>query len=104
MNQRRPDKNASSSDWRLRWFYPEGGTHGRPLSVAAWTSRRSSRGPCASPAIELSWPARPTWSTSGTPIDIPTIPDVKALLERQEEAYAGRQGGQLWVVDKGDGE
>ena len=23
MNQRRPDKNAASSDWRLRWFYPK---------------------------------------------------------------------------------
>ena len=23
MNQRRPDKNAASSDWRLRWFFPK---------------------------------------------------------------------------------
>ena len=38
------------------------------------------------------------------PTDIPDDPDVQALLARQEEAYAGQQGGQLWVVNKTDGQ
>jgi hypothetical protein len=33
----------------------------------------------------------------------PDVPDVRTLLARQEEAYAGRQGGNLWVVDKNAG-
>ena len=33
----------------------------------------------------------------------PFDPDVRTLLERQEDAYAGRLGGQLWVVNKADG-
>jgi outer membrane protein assembly factor BamB len=103
MNQRRPDKNASSSDWRLRWFYPQ-----EDLSAARypWSLDQPSvmaRAMCIA-GSELIVAGPPDVVDERYAYHHPDVPDVQALLRRQEASYAGQQGGQLWIVDKGTGQ
>ena len=103
MNQRRPDKNAASSDWRLRWFYPK-----EELTAARypWLLDQPSvtaRAMCVA-GDQLFVAGPPDVVDERYAYHNPDVPDVQALLAHQEEAYAGEQGGQLWVVNKNNGQ
>jgi len=102
MNERRPERNATSSDWRLRWFFPK-----EELTAARfqWLVDQPSifaRAMCAA-GDRLLVAGPPDVVDERFAYHNPDEPQVRALLERQEEAYAGRHGGRLWVVDKADG-
>ena len=102
MNQRRPDRNASSSDWRLRWFYSK-----EELSAARhqWLLDQPSvfaRAMCVA-GNRLFVAGPPDVVDERYAYYGPDEPKIKALLRRQQQAYAGKQGGLLWVVNKVDG-
>ncbi len=102
ISRRRPDRNANSSDWRLRWFFP---SNDLTATRFGWTVDQPpvfARAMCV---------AGDTLCVAG-PADLvderyayrnPDDPDVLTLLEQQEEAYAGKRGGRLWLVDKRSG-
>jgi outer membrane protein assembly factor BamB len=102
MSRRRPDKNASSSDWRLRWFYPK-----EELTATGfqWLLDQPSilaRGMCvAGDQLLVAGPADVVDERYA--YRHPDDPNVQALLAQQERAYAGEYGGRLWVVQKADG-
>jgi outer membrane protein assembly factor BamB len=102
INKRSKYRNADSSDWRLRHFFPA-----RDLTAAnfQWIFDQ--------PALI----ARAMTVTGQTlfiagPPDLlderqafysPDDPEVQAKLSRQAEALTGRAGGQLWALSKADG-
>jgi outer membrane protein assembly factor BamB len=102
MNQRRPERNSTSSDWRLRWFFKD-----EELSAARshWRLDQPSvfaRAMCvAGDALLVAGP--PDVVDERYAYHNPDSPDVQTLLQRQEEAYAGKHGGQIWAVNKRDG-
>jgi hypothetical protein len=102
MSQRRPEKNASSSDWRVRWFFPK-----EELTAARfqWMLDQPSmlaRAMCvAGEQLILAGP--PDVVDERLAYWNPDDPEIRTLLARQEDAYAGRLGGQLWLVNKSDG-
>jgi len=102
INQRRPENNANSSDWRLRSFFP------REVLTATryqWQVDQPSvfaRAMCvAGDQLLLAGP--PDVVDERHVYRTPDAPEIQALLQRQEESYAGQLGGELWVVDKTDG-
>ena len=102
MNQRRPERGASASDWRLRWFFPQ-----EQLTAARfrWLLDQPSilaRALCVAGA-QLYVAGPPDLVDERMAYRTPDAPAIQALLARQEEAYEGRFGGQLWVVHKADG-
>ena len=102
MNTRSSQRNANSSDWRLRHFFPS-----KDLTAARfqWTMNQ--------PAVitRAMVVAGDTLFVAGPPdlIDerrafyLPDDPEVQATLKRQAEALEGRHGGQLWALSKSDG-
>jgi len=102
INARSPRKNGNSSDWLLRHFFPRG-----DLSAANyyWTVDQ--------PAIMTRAMAlgKDTIFIAGPPYEIderevyrrPNTPDTLARIRRQQEAIAGKQGGELWALAKRDG-
>jgi outer membrane protein assembly factor BamB len=102
MNARSRQKNATSSDWRLRHFFPA-----EDLSAARfkWTMDQPA---VITRAMAV---AGDTLFVGGPPdlIDerrayhLPDDPDVQAALTRQAEALEGRCGGQLWALAKAGG-
>ncbi|UCD25146.1 MAG: PQQ-binding-like beta-propeller repeat protein, partial [Gemmatimonadota bacterium] len=102
MNERSKHKNASSSDWKLRYFFPMS-----DLSAASyqWLVDQPSiiaRGMAVAGDVIF----------AAGPEDLideryafynPDDPKVQAALERQEAAIEGKLGGQLWAMSKGDG-
>jgi len=102
LSQRRPERSAAYSDWRARWFYSK-----QELSAAClqWEVDQPAvfaRAMCiAGDRLFVAGP--PDVVDERYAYHNPDDPDVRALLARQEEAYAGGRGGQLWVVNKADG-
>ena len=102
MNARSKHRNASSSDWRLRYFFPT-----QDLSAANFQWRLDQPALVAR-AMTI---AGDTLFIAGPPDLVderqayhhPDDPGVQAKLERQAEAYEGRAGGQLWVLTKAAG-
>jgi hypothetical protein len=103
MNARSKQKNASSSDWLVRRFFPnEDLTAARfewlvdqpPLIARAMA--------LTSDAIFVAGP--PNVIDERKAYRMPDDPDVLAKLQYQEEALEGQYGGQLWAVGKADGE
>ena len=102
MNKRSSQRNANSSDWRLRYFFPR-----EDLTTARfeWTFDQPA---VITHAMAV---AGDTLFIAGPPDFIderrafysPDSPEVQAKLRRQAEALAGRHGGQLWVMAKADG-
>jgi len=102
INARSSQKNADSSDWRLRYFFPV-------KDLTAVNFRWSMDQPALiARALTV---AGDTLFIAGPPdlIDerqafhCPDDPQVQAKLRRQAEALEGRAGGQLWVLAKADG-
>ncbi len=102
MNSRSNEKNASSSDWLVRYFYPR-----EDLSAARfqWTFDQPAM---ITRAMVV---AGDTLFAAGPPDVVderyayrnPDDANVQKLLVRQVEAFEGRHGGQLWAVGKNDG-
>jgi len=102
MNERSNERNASSSDWRLRYFFPT-----KDLSAATFQWKLDQPTVLAR-AMTV---AGDKLFVSGPPDLVderyafhnPDNPYVQDRLKQQAEAYEGRAGGQLWVMAKGDG-
>jgi outer membrane protein assembly factor BamB len=102
MNKRSSKRNANSSDWRLRYFFP---TEDLTTARFEWTLDQPA---VITRAMAV---AGDTLFIAGPPDFIderhafysPDHPEVQAKLRRQAEALAGRHGGQLWVMAKADG-
>ncbi|MBC8470719.1 MAG: PQQ-binding-like beta-propeller repeat protein [Planctomycetes bacterium] len=102
MNTRSSQKNANSSDWRLRSFFPD-----KDLSAATfqWTLEQPAliaRAMTAA-ADKLFIAGPPDLLDERQAFHSPDDPEVQAKLKRQAEALDGRAGGQLWVLTKADG-
>ena len=102
MNARSKKRNASSSDWRLRHFFP-------PKELTAtqfrWTLDQPSvlarAMAVAADAVLVAGPRDildERWTYS-----LPDDPEVRKALVRQAELLSGAHGGELWVLDKADG-
>jgi len=102
MSQRRPERNASSSDWRLRWFFPREELSATRVQWLLDQPSIMARAMCvAGDQLFLAGP--PDVVDERFAYRNPDDPDIQALLAAQEEAYAGRKGGQLWAMNKADG-
>ncbi len=103
INARSTERNANSSDWRLRHFFP-------PKELTAAKIQWKLDQP-ALIARSLTV-AGNTLFVAGPPDIIderrafrnPDDPDVRKKLKRQVEAIEGRHGGQIWALDKASGE
>jgi len=102
MNTRSSQKNANSSDWRLRFFFPD-----KDLSAATfqWTLDQPALIARAMTAVsdKLFIAGPPDLLDERQAFHSPDDPEVQAKLKRQAEALDGRAGGQLWVLTKADG-
>ncbi len=102
IRQRRPEKNATSSDWRLRWFFPQ---EDLTSTRFGWRFDQPSvfvRAMCvAGDTLYVAGP--PDVMDERYAYRTPDDPAVLALIKRQEEAYDGKHGAQLWAVDKATG-
>jgi outer membrane protein assembly factor BamB len=102
MNTRSSHRNASSSDWRLRHFFPPSHLTAAKLQ---WTMDQPA---LIARAMTV---AANTLFIAGPPDLLderrafyhPDDPDVQAELKRQAEAIEGRHGGYLWALAKTDG-
>ena len=102
ISSRSDRRNANSSDWRLRHFFPS-----KDLSAVnfQWTMQQPS---VIARALAV---AGDTLFAAGPPdiIDerrayrLPDDEEIQAALARQAEALEGKHGGQLWAVSKKDG-
>ena len=102
MNERSSYRNASASDWRLRTFFPTKDLSAatfpwkleQPSMIArAMTVAGDRLFVCGPPKLADERQAFHQWDDT----------QVQARLERQAQAYAGKAGGQLWVMGKADG-
>jgi hypothetical protein len=102
MNARSNYRNASSSDWRLRSFFPT-----KDLTAATFEWRLNQ----PSMVARAMTVAADTLFVAGPPDVVderqafhnPDDPEIQAKLQRQVEAYEGRAGGQLWAMIKSNG-
>jgi hypothetical protein len=102
MNARSNYRNASSSDWRVRYFFPI-----RDLTAASFQWRLNQ----PSLVAHAMTVAGDTLFVAGPPDLVderqafhnPHDPEVQAKLKRQAEAYEGRASGQLWAMAKANG-
>ena len=101
VNSRSSYKNANSSDWRLRYFFPA-----ENLTAVNFQWRLDQ----PAVVIRAMTVAGETLFIAGPPdvlderhaFHSPDDPEVQAKLRRQTEALEGRRGGQLWALDKAD--
>jgi outer membrane protein assembly factor BamB len=102
MNKRSNYRNASSSDWKLRYFFPA-----RDLTAANFQWKLDQPSIIARAMVvagdKLFVSGPPDLVDERQAFHNPDDPDVQARLMRQAEAYEGRAGGQLWVMDKANG-
>ncbi|MHC4580497.1 MAG: hypothetical protein ACYS14_03515, partial [Planctomycetota bacterium] len=102
MDQRSKYRNASSSDWKLRYFFP---ANDQTAASFQWRLEQPSiiarAMTVAGDRLFVSGP--PDLVDERQAFHNPDDPDIKAILKRQAEAYQGREGGELWVVAKSDG-
>ncbi|MEJ2704488.1 MAG: PQQ-binding-like beta-propeller repeat protein [Sedimentisphaerales bacterium] len=102
INARSKYRNASMSDWRLRSFFPV-----KDLTAASFRWRLDQpvmvarAMTAAGDALFAAGP--PDVVDEREAFHNPDDPQVQAKLARQAEAYEGRVGGQLWVMDKAEG-
>ncbi len=102
MRRRRPEKNASSSDWRLRWFFPKEELTATRFHWSLEQPAMCARALCAA-GERLFVAGPPDVVDERFAYRYPDDPNVRNLLAQQEAAYRGEQGGYLWVVSKAFG-
>ncbi|HID24805.1 MAG TPA: hypothetical protein EYP14_20730, partial [Planctomycetaceae bacterium] len=102
INRRSPRRNGDSSDWLLRHFFSR-----KNLSAVnvTWVKEQPA---VIARALALSGDAvllagPPNFIDERQAYRLPDDPDVLAKLQRQDEAFQGRHGGELWVLAKADG-
>ncbi|KPK40054.1 MAG: hypothetical protein AMJ65_10950 [Phycisphaerae bacterium SG8_4] len=102
MDQRSKYRNASASDWKLRYFFP---AKDQTAANFQWRLDQPSiiarAMTVAGDRLFVSGP--PDLVDERQAFHNPDDPVIKAKLQRQAEAYAGHGGGQLWVMSKADG-
>jgi hypothetical protein len=102
INKRSKYRNASSSDWRLRYFFSD-----KDLSAATfqWTLEQPALIARAMTATsdKLFIAGPPDLLDERQAYHSPDDPEIQAKLKRQAEALDGRAGGQLWIINKTDG-
>jgi len=102
MNERSNYRNASSSDWKLRYFFPT-----KDLTAATFQWKLDQPSVIARAMTvagdKLFVAGPPDLVDERQAFHNPDDPDIQARLKRQAEAYEGRVGGQLWVMAKADG-
>jgi outer membrane protein assembly factor BamB len=103
INARSPRRNANSSDWLLRSFFPR-----EKLSATnfAWSFDQPSvtaRG-MALGQDTIFLAGYPNWIDEREAYRLPDAPAVLERLQRQAESVAGRHGGVLWAMSKTDGQ
>jgi hypothetical protein len=102
INARSTKKNASSSDWLLRHFFP------REQLQATSVVWRLDQPSITARAMAV---GRDAVFVAGAPNFIderevyrhPDSPATLEIIQRQQAALAGKQGGVLWAISKGDG-
>ena len=102
INSRSSQKNASSSDWRVRYFFPSreltAATFQWALDHPAMIARAMT---VTGDTLFLAGPQ--DFLDERQAFHHPDDPDVQKLLKRQAEALEGASGGQLWAFNKADG-
>jgi len=102
MNARMSKKNANSSDWRLRYFYPsEDLTSARFEWLLKQPTVIARAMVAAGDTLFIAGP--PDFIDERFAYHNPDNPDVMAKLALQDEAFDGKHGGLLWAVAKSDG-
>ena len=102
MNARSSYRNASSSDWRLRHFFPPSHLTAAKLKWALDQPALIARAmTVAGDTLFIAGP--PDLLDERRTFYHPDDPQVQAELERQAEALEGRHGGYLWALAKTDG-
>ena len=95
-------KNASTSDWRLRSFFPR---EDLTATQYQWTVDQPTM---IGRAMTLTgehvfFAGPPNLVNERQAFHLPDDPEVRAKLRRQAEALDGKLGGRLWAVSKKDG-
>lgn len=102
MNNRLSQRNASSSDWRLRYFFPvEDLTATRFEWIFDQPAVLARAMVVAGDTLFIAGP--PDLIDERRAFHLPDDPDVQTKLRQQAEALTGRHGGQLWALAKADG-
>ncbi len=103
MNARSTRRNANSSDWRLRSFFPQedltAASFGWILPQPTLTARAMAVG---KETVFVAGP--PNYLDERRAYSLPDDPKILARLTRQQEALEGRHGGVLWALDKAGGD
>ncbi len=103
MNARSSYRNANSSDWRLRHYFP---TDHLTAAKLQWTLDQPALIARAmmvsSNTIFIAGP--PDFLDERRAFYNPDDPSVQAELKLQDEALEDRHGGYLWAMSKSDGE
>jgi len=102
MNTRSNHRNASSSDWRLRHFFPNTDLTAARFQWAVDQPVVIARAMVAA-GDTLFVAGPPNLINERRAFYLPDDPEVQASLERHAEALEGRHGGQLWALSKSDG-
>jgi len=102
INSRSRQRNASSSDWRLLYFFP---TKDLTATSFQWTLAQPTLIARAMTATDdtLFLAGPQDYLDERQAFHHPNDPDVQARLRHQAEAFEGRRGGQLWAFNKADG-
>jgi outer membrane protein assembly factor BamB len=95
-------RSASSSDWRVRTFFPR-----EDLTAARykWTVDQPTM-ICRAMALadeNAFFAGPPNLVNERRAFNVPDDSDVQVKLARQAEALEGKHGGQLWAISKKDG-
>lgn len=103
INARSRERNANSSDWLLRHFFPT-----RDLTAVnfEWTFEQPSVTVRAMAVTKdlLFAAGPPNYVDEREIYRKPETPDTVAKLQKQQEAIEGKHGGELWAVDKENGQ
>ncbi len=102
INSRSNQRNASSSDWRVRYFFP---TKDLTAAQFQWTLDQPAVIARAMTVTDdtLFLAGPQDYLDERQAFHYPDDPGVQAALKRQAEALEGRSGGRLWVFNKADG-
>jgi hypothetical protein len=103
INARSRERNANSSDWKLRQAFP-------PKDLTAVRYRWQLNQPAmqvramVATAEALFVAGHPDFVDERRALRLPDDPEVRQALERQAQAIEGLHGGLLWRVSKKDGQ
>lgn len=102
INRRSPERNADSSDWLVRYFFPRDQlTAARYTWVDEQPAVLARAMALSADAVLLAGP--PNFIDERQAYRMPDDPEVQKKLKLQDEALQGLHGAELWVMAKKDG-